>query len=238
MKLSFLLIFFFTLFGFSQQPRSNNDYNLKEHVKEVIETTSFPKDEVMPGYDVKATYILNYNDYLLSIEEPNMRGQIQKKDFIYDIDNIIKEIKETAKGKIISKSVFIKNNDNQVVKIKIENSNGKSEIVNYYDGLSKLPSSGKEYKNGDLSRSWEIEYKNELTSVFTTTISDTKTKTFYEYNSNNDIVEVIEKNNTGEILNRQSAEYKYDSKNNWIEKIVYDTNGKIISSSKRQIEYW
>jgi hypothetical protein len=238
MKLSFFLIFFFTFFGFSQQAKSNNDYNLKGQVQKVIETTSFPEDEVMPGYDIKAIYTLNHDDYLLSIEEPNMRGQIQKSEFLYDKENIIQEIKVTVNGKITSKSIFIKNNNNQVMKIKIEDLNGKSEIVNYYDELGKLPSAGKEYKNGDLSRSWEIEYKNELTSVFTTTISEIKTITFYEYNSNNDIVEVIEKNSKGEMLNRQSSEYKYDSKNNWIEKVVYDSNRKIFLSSKRQIEYW
>ena len=55
---------------------------------------------------------------------------------------------------------------------------------------------------------------------------------------NNDLVEVIEKDKNGEILNRQYSEYQYDNKKNWIERKLYDADKILISTSNRKIKYW
>ncbi|MCF6133543.1 hypothetical protein [Flavobacterium wongokense] len=238
MKPSFILSILFILFSCSQQKISNNEFNLKGHVKKIIETTSFPKKQGIPSYSTKTVYTFNHHN-CISIEESNINGLIQKKEFIYDKDNILKESRIIVKGKIISKSIFIKNKNKQIIKIETEDISGKSEIVNRYsDTLSRLPVSGTELKNGSLSRTWKIEYENELTSVFTTTISGNTTQLFYEYNSNNDFVKVVDKNNSGEIINTYFNEYKYDKENNWIEEVDYNSEKEIILSKKRQIKYW
>ncbi|GEM_PF-2287055 len=222
-----------------QKSKLKNDNNLKGGVREAEENISFPgQDEYPITYKMKTVYKFNQNDYILSEEKFNDKEIYERREFKYDKDTIVKEITQTVNGKIISKSIFSKNKNNQVEKISTHKENEKSEIIFTYENSPCLSNSGKEFKNGKLYRSWESEYKNDLATFITTTEAGHTTETFYTYNSNNDIIKVIEKDLAGKILYVQSCEYKYDHKNNWIEQKIYDADKTLIMSIARKIKYW
>lgn len=238
------ILIFFSLFINCKKsecplPKCNNDYNLKGGVHEVEENVAFPAQDAYPiSYKTKILYTFNQNDYTLSVEEMDREGHFYKKEFQYDNDNIIKEITETAKGKVVSKSSIVKNKNNRIEKITVDKENENSETIILYDHSPCLSNRGEEFKNGKLVQSWEIEYKNDLAAVITTTQAGIKKQAFYTYNSNNDIIEVVEKDKDGKTLNIQTSVYKYDPKNNWIEKNIYNTNKTLIISITRKIKYW
>ena len=220
----------------SQETKCNNDFNLKGRVRTVEETTKYS------DYEMKSIYSLNENDYILSIEVYSNNSLFEKSEIKYDKNNITQEIIVfDSKGKEKSKSNFIKNNGNQIEKTIIKTSNGESVIIHNYEGNSEFPNSGKELdENGKITRSWKLKYENDLVSIQSncnpdgTIISETN----FNYNENNDLVEVIEKDKNAEILNKQYSEYKYDDKKNWIERKLYDADKNLISTSNRKIKYW
>ena len=229
-----LLLFIFTSCN-SQETKCNNDFNLKGRVKNVEEITKYN------DYEIKSIYSLNEEDYILTIQDYNMSNLIEKKEFIYE-NKIIKEINViNSKGKVTSKSKFIKNKKNQIEKTIINSSNGKSVIKHHYEGSSEFPKSGNEIDaDGKIIRSWKLEYKNNLVSVQSNCNPDGTiiSETTFNHNDNNDLVEAIEKDKNGEILNKQYSEYKYDDKKNWIERKLYDSNKNLVSKSIRKIKYW
>lgn len=235
MKIFSILVLFIFMSCNSQETKCNNDFNIKGRVQNVEETTKYPNSEI------KSIYSLNEDDYVLSIEDYSMNNLIEKKEFKYD-NKIIQEIKITdSKGKEISNSNYIKNKQNQIEKTLINTSNGKSVIIHNYEGNSELPNGGKELdKEGKIIRSWKLEYKNDLVSTQSNCNTDGTiiNQTTFVYNDNNDLVEVIEKDKNGEILNRQYLEYQYDNKKNWIERKLYDADKSLISTSNRKIKYW
>lgn len=220
----------------SQENKCNNDFNFKGRVQEVEETTKYS------DYEMKSIYSLNENDYVLSIEVHVNNNLYVKSEIKYDKNNITQEIIVVDfKGKEKSRSNFIKNNENQIEKTIINTSNGKSVIIHSYEGNTEFPNSGKELdKNGKITRFWKLKYKNDLVSVQSNYNPDGTfiSETIFNYNENNDLVEVIEKDKNADILNKQYSEYKYDNKKNWIERKLYDANKNLISTSVRKIKYW
>jgi hypothetical protein len=235
MKFFPILVLFIFMSCRSQETKCNNDFNLKGGVENIEETTKYP------DYEMKSIYFLNEDDYVLSIEDYSMNNLIEKKEFKY-VNKIIQEIKITdSKGTEISNSNYIKNKQNQIEKTLINTSNEKNVIIHHYEGSSELPNSGKELdKEGKILRSWKLEYKNDLVSTQSNCNPDGTiiNQTTFVYNDNNDLVEVIEKDKNGEILNRQYSEYQYDNKKNWIERKLYDADKNLISTSNRKIKYW
>ena len=235
MKIFPILVLFIFMSCNSQETKCNNDFNIKGRVKNVEETTKYPNSEI------KSIYFLNEDDYVLSIEEYSMNNLIEKKEFKYD-NKIIQEIKITdSKAKEISNSNYIKNKENQIEKTLNKTLNGKSVIIHDYEGSSEFPNSGKELdKEGKILRSWKLEYKNGLVSTQSNCNPDGTiiNQSTFIYNDNNDLVEVIEKDKNGEILNIQYSEFQYDNKKNWIERKLYDADKNLISTSNRKIKYW
>ena len=220
----------------SQETKCNNDFNLKGRVQKVEENTKYS------DYEMKSIYYLNENDNVLSIEVYSNNSLFEKSEIKYDKNNITQKIIVfDSKGQEKSKSNFIKNNGNQIEKTIIKTSNGKSLIIHNYEGNSEFPNSGKELdENGKISRSWKLKYENDLVSIQSNCSPDGTiiSETYFNYNENNDLVEVIVKDKNAEILNKQYSEYKYDDKKNWIERKLYDTDKNLISTSNRKIKYW
>ncbi|MDD2982285.1 MAG: hypothetical protein PHQ74_02760 [Crocinitomicaceae bacterium] len=233
----FFLALFLILFSScqGQELKCNNDYNLKGKVKQVEETTTHS------DFEMKTIYSLNVDGYLLEMEDYSANKLIEKKEYTYK-NGIIRQLKTfDSNGKEISNRDFIINDQNQIEKTIVSSLNGERTIKYQYEGNSKLPDSGNELdKNGKKIRSWKLAYKNNLVSIHRNYTADGKmtSQTFYTYNLNNDLVELIEKDGNNKITHRQSSEYQRDEHQNWIEKKVYDENKVLISTSIRKIKYW
>jgi len=235
MKIFSIIIIFCFVTCHSQVTKCNNDFNIRGKAKSVNENVKYS------DYEMTTNYTLNEDDYVMLIEEFSIPGLIEKKEFKYE-NGIVQQIITTdSKGKEISNRIFQKNEKNQIEKTIINTSKKKSEIIHYYEEDSELPISGNEYdENGKIIRSWKLEYKNNLVSVYSKCNPDGEVlkQTFYTYNENNDIVEIIEKDKNGEIIYKQNSEFQYDENKNWIEQKLYDKNRILLSTSIRKINYW
>lgn len=233
--------------------------NVKGKVKTIIETlndTLRKKKRIFKYYFDQNTCLIEKTDHFFDGE-----SLIKRKVFIYDNNKNILEVKSAYSSDTLSlaaRYVYDKNNhltsidfnDNKVEYIYDKNNflneeiykypNGKIHDHNFYEKTStgvikynNLYYDKQKIKGITVLYIFTEENKISEFKLFPINSESEKTKKYFKYDDNGNIIECNPFSNKSIIKN----DYVYDGIGNWIKKTVFK-DGKIINIYDRTIEYY
>lgn len=213
MKKFVLFVLLSSLFGFSQEKTTTQDFGLNPKTETVVSKQTWANADYNKGVYLET--LTFYNTYLQS--KKNQDGEYITEDkYFYNIDNQVIRI-ET-----------LHHNSEQTEAVKFYYQNGKLSSKEFYMNDKLITKTIFTYdNNGRLSSETEKSLKNELVSMvnYSNYVNDnTYTKSSVDYKDNKVLQKMVEYYVNGLVSLEESEMYNLKS----TRKLIYSTNRRLV----------